>query len=193
MTKSLRRAVDLSTIAAAIALTAMLAWHFSGEFRRDGQVQSVRDSLRSFEKMLSMRSAAKDTPLSRTGWPLTMEAQWFGDGAPLNSLLTPDRPWVEVATPEEGHLRDPNIRIAADFRTAAFWYNPQLGIIRARVPYEINDEFARELYNQVNGTTVASIYGTELPRFEAATYGPPAELAGSPAETAGGTEPTPNE
>lgn len=191
MTKPLRRAVDLSTIAAAIALTAMLAWHFTGEFRREGEVKAVRDNLRSFEKMIAMRAAAKDTPLSRTGWPLTLEAQWFNGSAPLNVLVTPDRPWVEVATPEESHLRDPNVRIAADIRTAAFWYNPHLGIIRARVPYEINDEKARELYNQINGTSVASIYGTELPRFEEAPYGPPAELAGTPVDE--GTDLSPNE
>lgn len=183
MSKSLRRAVDVSTVVAAIALTAMLGWHFSGEFRRDKEVQGVRDGLRSFEQMLAMRAAAKDTPLTKTGWPQSMEAQWFNGSPPVNTLVTPARPWVEIATPEEAHLRDPNIRVAADYRTAGFWYNPHLGIVRARVPYEINDEKARDLYNEINGTHLASIYGTEQPRLDDVPYGPPAELAGTPADT----------
>lgn len=177
MTKPLRLAVDLSTIIAAIALTAMLAWHFSGQFKREKEVQSVRDGLRTFEKMLAVRAAAKDTPMTKTGWPESIDPKWFNGEAPLNGLLTPDRPWVEVATPAEAHLKDPNVRIASDYSIASFWYNPHLGIVRARVPYEINDENARDLYNEVNGTSVASIYGTELPRLDDVPYGPPAELA----------------
>ncbi|MBX3377095.1 MAG: hypothetical protein KF678_08845 [Phycisphaeraceae bacterium] len=194
MTKSLRRAVDLSTILAAVALTAVLGWHFSGQFRRDQSVHATQESLRAFEKMLAMRSAAKDTALTKTGWPATIDVTWFAGAPPLNSLLTPDRPWVEVATPEEAHMRDPNTRAAVSYQTASFWYNPYLGIVRARVPYEFNDEKSRELYNQVNSTSVASIYGTEMPRFEEAIFGPPAELAGSRTEVAGAsTEPEPVE
>jgi hypothetical protein len=61
--------------------------------------------------------------------------------------------------------------------TAAFWYNPYKGILRARVPYDISDERALDLYNRVNGTSVSSIYGVEalLPADE--FTGPPGELA----------------
>jgi hypothetical protein len=190
MTKPLRRAVDLSTIVAAIALTAMLAWHFSGQFKREKEVQAVRESIREMEKMLAMRAAAKDTPLTRNGWPTSVDVTWFNGAPPLNVLVSPDRPWVEIAPEEEAHLRDPNLRVASDWRTAGFWYNPYLGIVRARVPYEINDERAREMYNQINGTSVASIYGTELPRLGDIPVGPPAELAGSPPEPA--TDSIPN-
>jgi hypothetical protein len=181
MSKSLRRAVDLSTIAAAVGLTAMLAWHFSGQFKREKEVQTVQDSLRRFDQMLSMRAAAKDTPMSGRGWPLTMDATWFGNDPPRNVLLTPDRPWIEVAAASEAHLKHPNIRVAADYKTAAFWYNPYQGILRARVPYEISDERAREMYNLINQTTVDSIYGTEMARQPEFDFvGPPVELAGTP-------------
>lgn len=189
MTKPLRKAVDVSAIVAAIALAGILIWHFTGEMRRERDVQAVRESLRSFETTIAMHAAAKDTSLTKNGWPATIEAFWFNNGPPLNILLGPERPWVEVATPEEAHLRDPNARVASDFRTAGFWYNPYLGIIRARVPYEINDENARVLYNQINGTNVTSIYGTAVAKFEDVPYGPPAELANTPLE---GTKSSPN-
>ncbi|HEX6873764.1 MAG TPA: hypothetical protein VF163_21905, partial [Micromonosporaceae bacterium] len=164
MSKSLRRAVDLSTIAAAVGLTAMLAWHFSGEFKREKEVQTVQEGLRRFDQMLAMRAAAKDTPMTGRGWPQTMDATWFGTDPPRNVLVTPDRPWIEIALPSESHLKHPNVRVVADRRTAGFWYNPYQGVLRARVPYEISDERALEMYNQVNGTSVSSIYGTELAR-----------------------------
>lgn len=184
MSKSLRRAVDLSTIAAAVGLTAMLAWHFSGQFQREKEVQTVQDGLRKFDQMLSMRAAAKDTPMTGRGWPQTLDAKWFGSDPPRNVLLTPDRPWIEVAPSSESHLKHPNIRVAADYKTAGFWYNPYLGILRARVPYEISDERAREMYNLINGTSIESIYGMELPREPEYDFvGPPVELAGTPSDS----------
>jgi hypothetical protein len=183
MSKSLRRAVDLSTVAAAVGLTVMLTWHFSGQFKHEKNVQSVQDSLRRFEQMLAMRAAAKDTPMTGRGWPQTMDVTWFGTDPPTNVLLSPDRPWIEVALPSEAHLKHPNIRVAADLRTASFWYNPYQGILRARVPYEISDERALETYNLINGSSVDSIYGTELARQPGYDYvGPPVELAGTPFE-----------
>ena len=177
MTKPLRRAVDLSTVVAGVALLAVLGWHFSGQVHRDGQVQSVKDGLRRFEQTLSMRAAAHDTAVTPRGFPTTVDPSWFGGDPPKNLLVTPERPWVEIATPTEAHLSNPNIRIAATWSTAAFWYNPYKGILRARVPYDISDERARDLYNLVNGTSVDSIYGVEalLPADE--FTGPPSELA----------------
>lgn len=177
MSKPLRRAVDLSTFLAAITLLAVLGWHFSGQVRHDHEITSVRDGLRRFEQTLSMRAAAKDTAITARGWPTTIDSAWFGGDPPRNTLVTPERPWVEIAPPTEAHLRNPNVRIAGDWSTAGFWYNPYLGILRARVPYDISDERARNLYNLVNGTSVDSIYGVETEMPEDTFMGPPAELA----------------
>lgn len=177
MTKPLRRAVDLSTVIAAVALVVILARHFSGEFRNEQQISSVKDSLRRFDQILAIRSASKDTAMTPKGWPTTIEVVWFDGDPPRNELVSPDRPWVEVAPPTEAHLKNPNVRIAADMRTASFWYNPYQGILRARVPFDISDEKARQLYNQVNGTSVNSIYGVEALLPEEQFTGPPSELA----------------
>src|ERR1043165_4881156 len=99
MNKPLRRAVDLSTVLAAVALIAMLAWHFSGEFKKEHEVSSVKDALRRFDQILAIRAAAKDTAMTPRGWPTTIEADWFSGNPPRNELVTPDRPWVEAAPP----------------------------------------------------------------------------------------------
>ncbi len=177
MTKPLRTAVDLSTIVAGISLVAVLGWHFSGQVGRDTQVKSVQEGLRRFEQSLSMRAAAHDTPVTPRGFPTTIDPSWFGGDPPKNTLVTPERPWVEIAPPTEAHLTNPNVRIAATWSTAAFWYNPYNGVLRARVPYDISDERARDLYNLINNTNVSSIYGVEAVLPEDMFMGPPAELA----------------
>jgi hypothetical protein len=177
MTKPLRRAMDLSTFFAAVALVAVLGWHFSGQVNRERDVDTVRDGLRRFEQALSVRAATKESASTARGWPMTIDPTWFGGDPPRNTLVTPERPWVEIAPPTEAKLKNPNIRIAVDWSTAAFWYNPYLGILRARVPYDISDERARDLYNLVNGTNVDSIYGVEAVLPEDLFIGPPAELA----------------
>jgi hypothetical protein len=38
-----------------------------------------------------------------------------------------------------------------------FWYNPALGVVRARVPRTLSDAEALELYNEVNGTRLQEL------------------------------------
>jgi hypothetical protein len=38
-----------------------------------------------------------------------------------------------------------------------FWYNPALGIVRARVPRTLSDADAIDTYNRVNGTAIRSL------------------------------------
>jgi hypothetical protein len=70
---------------------------------------------------------------------------------------------VEVASEEEAGLVHPTVRIALDEKSAAFWYNPYQGVVRARVPVEMTDEAATALYNTINRTNIASIHWHETP------------------------------
>lgn len=178
MAKPLRRAVDLATVVAAVALTVMLGRYFSGAMQQDQDVDTVKSSLRRFNQVIAVKSASKDVALTDKGFPATLNVEWFGNDVPHNALVTAERPWVEVATAAEAKLKHPNVRIAADATTAGFWYNPYLGIFRARVPFEISDQKALDLYNQINGSSVASIFGTEALLQGELLMGPPAELAG---------------
>ncbi len=92
------------------------------------------------------------------GWPTTINPAWFGAEAPNNTLLSPDRPWVDVATADEAPLRHPNDRIASDPTVTMFRYNTYQRLIRTRVPPSISDQQALNLYNRLNRTDLLSIF-----------------------------------
>jgi hypothetical protein len=155
---TLRRAVDFMTILAAAGLVGGLGAIHLEETRFQEKVIQLAEDVREFEQMIKVRAATKDVELNGRGWPITIDPGWFNGQPPRNTLLSPDRPWVDVATPEDAGLVDPRIRIALDEQYASFWYNPYQGIVRARVPLRISDSLTLETYNAVNGTSLASIY-----------------------------------
>lgn len=196
---TLRRTVDVVTVLAAIGLIGGLAYYKLDEERKQEQVHKLTQDVTRFEQMIKLRAATKDVELNGRGWPATVDPGWFDGDPPRHTLLTGDRPWVEVAPPEDALLRDPLVRVALDERYAGFWYNPYQGIIRARVPLEINDKLTLELYNALNGTSLTNIYNEWLGPGTAEAPGaePTAETAsvptegGDPAE-AGTPTPDPN-
>ena len=50
---------------------------------------------------------------------------------------------------QSGHPPD---SVAKSFRDAEFWYNPNAGRFRARVPPQFSNRETLKLYNQINGT-----------------------------------------
>ncbi len=41
---------------------------------------------------------------------------------------------------------------------AQFWYNPNTGVLRARVPADVSDATALKWYNHINGTNLTGIF-----------------------------------
>jgi hypothetical protein len=115
---------------------------------------------------------------------VTVDASWFEGRAPENLLLSMDRPWVEIAPPEDADLQHPLVRLAVDESMAAFWYNPSQGIIRARVPVMATDDESVKLYNRINNCSLASIFQPEMPSKTAAPPPAPATEAVTPAAAA---------
>lgn len=126
--------------------------------QRDASIQRACASRHRMELEIRYRSASRLAGLNARGWPKTVDAKWFEGAPPRNSLLPPEQPWVEIATPEQAGMRDPPVRMAVDESFAGFWYNPYLGIVRARVPVMVNDQEAVELYNRVNSRNLVSIF-----------------------------------
>ena len=134
-------------------------------------IQRAAGELRRVELELKYRAAAKLPGLNGKGWPQKIEEDWFRgpSGVPRNPLVSLERPWVDIAAGEELEMDHPALKMTADPRLAGFWYNPNLGVVRARVPVMVSDEDSLELYNRVNGTHLASIFGAALkPRGEEA-------------------------
>lgn len=119
-------------------------------FERD--LAATRADVRLFERMIAMQAALGRVPLNEQGFPRTIDPEWFVAHMPRNRLLSPGRPWVEVASWEDRDLAHPIAIVADDASNAAFWYNPATGIVRARVPGDTSDRTARQLYNRVNRT-----------------------------------------
>jgi hypothetical protein len=124
--------------------------------------QATADVLR-LETELKYRSATGQTELNARGWPVTVDPKWFDGRPPVNSLVSPNRPWVEVAGTEQAGLLHPPVRMAVDETLAGFWYNPYQGIVRARVPVMMSDERSLEVYNRINSCFLAGLYWREKP------------------------------
>lgn len=127
----------------------------------DALMLRAQAEVRRLEQEIKFRAATKTADLNARGWPVTIDPAWFQNGAPGNALLDEDRPWVEVAGTQQADFMHPPVRMAVDKSLAAYWYNPYQGIIRARVPVMVSDEKATEMYNKVNGVSMASIFARE--------------------------------
>ena len=160
---TLRRIVDAVIVLAILGLVGGVT---AFELHRSDQERAITGmtaTVRDFERMIRLRAATKDVELNPRGWPVTIDPSWFDDEPPRNTLVSPDRPWVEIAPPEDAALLHPPIRIAVSTGLASFWYNPYQGVVRARVPVSISDRQALLLYNRINGTDLESIFVVEHP------------------------------
>jgi hypothetical protein len=158
MTATLRSTVNVVSVLAAGGLIGFLAHSSSEKAREQQTIDSLAADVDRFRQVLAYRAAANQTEVNPRGWPVTVDPEWFNGDPPRNTLVSPDRPWVEVAPPSQAALSDPPMRMTVDGRLAAFWYNPYQGVVRARVPVSINDAKAISLYNAINGTHLDSIY-----------------------------------
>lgn len=146
-----------SLVMACLALAGYL-WHKQSVRHEHELVAEAREAVMEIHRVVRYRSATEDATLNQLGWPSTIDPSWFGKAVPTNPLLTRDRPWVEVASSGESKLTDPPIRQVLGEGIAAFWYNPANGIVRARVGAAVSDEKALDLYNEINGTTLRSLF-----------------------------------
>jgi len=182
---------DIAALVIVLALGSGLLLFERARRDREATIQRVAADARRLELELKYRAASKSVELNPRGWPVTVDPKWFDSDPPINALLTPHRPWVEVASPDEAGLLHPRVRMAVDESYAAFWYNPYQGVLRARVPVMVNDDQATEIYNRVNSTTIPSIFFEErplpLPEIPAPKSAAAPE-AGAPIET---SEPPP--
>lgn len=154
---------DIAALVVVLALGSGLLVFERARRDREATIHRVTADARRLELELKYRAASKSVELNPRGWPVTVDPKWFDADPPINALLSPHRPWVEVASPDEAGLLHPHVRMAVDESYAAFWYNPYQGVVRARVPVMVSDEHATDLYNRVNSTTIRSIFFEERP------------------------------
>lgn len=154
----MRRLLDILVATMVAALLAGGLWVLHTWREEQRTIDEVRENVRRIEQQVRVQASLGRVEINGRGWPTTIDPSWFTSDPPRNSLLTPNRPWMEIAPPEHTDLEHPMARVALDRSMAAFWYNPGRGIVRARVPVTISDRTATKLYNTVNGTSLGSIF-----------------------------------
>ncbi|MEO1717240.1 MAG: hypothetical protein AAFR76_09025 [Planctomycetota bacterium] len=156
----MRRIVDLMALLTIVAIAA--AWYVT---RDTGELQNTAEQARQevdrLRAAVLLRSQSDRHLLNKHGWPLAIDPAWFGtDDLPMNPLVDADRPWLEVAAPEQTGWQHPRPIFVVDRSTAMFWYNPALGIVRARVELQGTDGQTISLYNATNNAKLTSINPT---------------------------------
>lgn len=143
---------------------AVGAWwyHREASEERAAGIAQVRSAVAELRKEIKYQGALGRTAVNGRGFPLTVDPEWWKATPPVNILLPPANPWLEIAPKADYDLEHPRTRVALSEDAAGLWYNPGNGIVRARVPQMVSDRDALKLYNSVNGSAVLSLFNTDV-------------------------------
>ncbi len=132
----------------AVILGGVVWVQYERGTQRD-RIAQVHEALAKLSEGMRYEAAMQRAIEGEEGFPRAISPQWFPHGLPVNHLLPPEHPWIDVAPPGDRseHPPDPIVDSAAQ---ASFWYNPSRGLFRARVPAQLSETASLTLYNEVN-------------------------------------------
>ena len=161
---------DIALLLLLIGIAGAIVWWQSERREEQARTDKTAADTQRLEREVRFRAAMKAGELNARGWPVTVDPAWFESDPPRNLVVSEDRPWVEIASAEEAGLQHPTERMTLDEKSAAFWYNPFQGVVRARVPVSMTDAEATTLYNTVNRVSISSIHwrehSSEIPKLK---------------------------
>lgn len=146
----MRSTLNVLTILAA-GLLFLGGWRIYDDARQEDRlIESTRLAKDRIHAEIRLRSALSGAVVSRTGWIQTVEPSWFNP-IPHNAwFASSSQPWIEIAPESAGRRQDP-VKIAiTNPNQAAWWFNPNSGSLRARVPELTSGSTTRALYDLVN-------------------------------------------
>ena len=182
----MRRVVDILVVL-LIAVVGVVVWQTRKA--EDSSIATKADVQRSLTQLYERASyygaLENSTETTHTLWPVAVLPEWFAGPLPSNGLLDgvdpnhvlgdgsdrPVRPWIDVAPPgdKSAHPPDP---VAVRPDQAQFWYNPNVGVFRARVAPTLNEVDALALYNELNGVQLAALQRDADPNRVPLAYTP---------------------
>jgi len=136
------------SVLGAIGVLTVVAIPVSGTAEDKYAAKKTQSSIEQIHREIAVRSQSPNTELNGRGFPSSIDPSWFRK-RPENYTVSFERPWVDIASVEEADRRHPEMPIAHE-GMASFWYNPALGVIRARVPAQTTDRAAHLLYCKLN-------------------------------------------
>ncbi|MCA9271969.1 MAG: hypothetical protein KDA31_02870 [Phycisphaerales bacterium] len=153
----MRRVVDLVGVLVVAGIAGGYYAHTRLNDSENEQLEETRTAVERLKGEVVIRSQSGQADVNPRGWSATVVPAWFGGELPKNTLLSEDRPWVEIAPVEHANWEHPKPVYDESGHDAAFWYNPALGIVRARVPMMPTDKRTIDAYNRVNSTSVKTL------------------------------------
>ncbi|MEM8737828.1 MAG: hypothetical protein AAGG38_05030 [Planctomycetota bacterium] len=164
------------------------------------KIQDIQHSLARLYRQASYYGALeRSAETTQTLWPVAVLPEWFDGPLPVNGMLSgiegvthqpgePTRPWIDVAPPGDraAHPPDP---MAVRPDQAQFWYNPNVGVFRARVPPTLGEAQALQHYNAVNGVELEELHRDTNPARTPLAYSP----GQNPADTLATLPPRPSD
>lgn len=178
----MRRLVEYVMAGSALAVCVAAYLFLRPEGNKALAVEQVQQDVLRLGSEIKLRAATNGTELNGRGWPITIYPGWFSGNPPRNTLLTKDRPWLDVAPMADAHLTHPEVRVALTKDMPSFWYNPYNGAVRARVPSLISDKQTLDLYNEVNACDLSGLFFVEAsPKSSTPQYAQEAGAAPAPA------------
>lgn len=180
----MRRVVDILVWLAVITVAVVVVRSRQSQQVSIATEAEVRESLsRLYERTSYFGALQTATQESRTLWPVEVMPGWFGDELPRNGLLpgvdksglhghtAAARPWLDIAPPGDFNAHPPD-PVAVRLDQAQFWYNPNVGVFRARVAPHLGEDDALKLYNQLNGIELAALRRDTDPARRPLAYTP---------------------
>lgn len=145
----MRLVIDTLIAVMLAAVLAAVILHYRQEQKQLVQYRVVFQSMSRVYEMAVYRGALGEATVNAHGYPQEISAAWFPEGLPSNTIVPGRQPWIDFAPPGDmsDHPPDP---VVTRPEQAGFWYNPNRGIIRARVSQQFTDSGTLELYNAVN-------------------------------------------
>ncbi|MFW5681976.1 MAG: hypothetical protein ACOC1G_03135 [Phycisphaeraceae bacterium] len=156
----MRLLIDTLIAIMALGLLGGVLWMRSDDSELRERIDSVRGALDELRTTAAYHGALGHLSNSPAGYPVHMMPEWFAEAVPMNVLLPDAHPWIDLAPPGDSAIHPPD-PVASHEGQAGFWYNPNAGVFRARVPAEGGTSRRLELYNRVNHAELAALPESE--------------------------------
>ena len=146
----MRLTIDTLIALMLVGLLGLVLADYRASTRKLDQERQVRLALSCLSEQARYHGAMAGADRRGPVFPATISPAWFKSELPANAVA-PGYAWLDVAPP--GDLADdPPDPVLRRRSQAGFWYNPNRGVVRARVPGQRDPAEALDLYNQLNNS-----------------------------------------
>ena len=162
----MRMVMDILVVLMLVVILTGVLWHYHSAHSRMLAYEALDLAISQLQEKVLLHGAINQVETTEKGFPIHLSADWFDEGLPRNPLVPARQPAVDVALQGDmsQHPPDP---VITDSGQAGFWYNPNCGIVRARIMPEFTEGQTLAFYNRVNATDLVRLPRSPDPTKEA--------------------------